>query len=178
MAYTVLPATDNVTFYDAARDQYIQNGIAAAATTADSRMFAGAKGTRSTVQAVPNNTLTAIVFSGTEFQVTGTWWEGVINPSRITVPAEAAGKVLMIIGGYDWVPNATGVRSIALRKNGTATLIEDVRTSSSAHVGLCAMTTSIAVQGDYYELVAYQNTGGSLNTQVSGFASTLSVTAL
>lgn len=35
MAYTKLPVTNGVTEYDAARDQYIQDGIVAAAATAD-----------------------------------------------------------------------------------------------------------------------------------------------
>jgi hypothetical protein len=45
MTYTVLPAMNDVTPYDAARDQHIQAGIAAAAATADSAATAAASAT-------------------------------------------------------------------------------------------------------------------------------------
>lgn len=84
------------------------------------------------------------------------------NNSRMT--CKTAGKY-DIKGHMAFAANATGLREIAIRLNGTTLIALDNRISVSASrvTGLTIATTYDLVVNDYVELIAFQDSGGALN---------------
>ena len=156
----------------ASLDQLVADPIFVAATARPG--VQGAKVVRTTGQSLPNGVSTPIQFTASSFEYRGDWWD-IATPTRITVPPEAGGTVVVLTVAVDFVSNASGVRSVSIRKNGATLLLEDVRGAIGAHMGFSEVATDMPVAGDYYELVCYQNIGGALFTQVGAFPTSLSV---
>ncbi len=123
---------------------------------------------RTAAQSIPNSALTAIQFTATDVRDTDGYHSTATNPERITVPAGLGG--LYSIGAVvPYVGNATGARVVRLRINGATTVASvDVptnagTTSTSVHV---SVLWPLAV-GDYVEVLAFQSSGGALNTQTA-----------
>lgn len=116
------------------------------------------------VQSINNATFTAVAFAvGDEIYDTENWHTST-NNTRVTL--DTAGKYL-INGSIEFVANAAGIRSAALRINGsTGTYIAS---QSSASLGsILATTVNVTMTidlaaNDYIELIAYQTSGGALN---------------
>ena len=139
--------------------------------------FCGAKATRTTVQSYTNNANTVASFTGTEFDAGG-WYTGG-NPTRLTVPVAADGRTILLLGSLDFVGNANGVRSCYIIKNNTDKATEQVFTPpGTSHAGFSIAATAVAVAGDYYELAGYQSSGGSLNSAVNQFITSMSIVVL
>ena len=88
-------------------------------------------------------------------------WEGVTNPSRITV--NRAGWFWANCA-IEFAASATGDRTIGFRKNGIASLIGG-QTNKSATLAQ-EMTTAVLISliaGDYLEVWVNQTSGGALN---------------
>ena len=93
------------------------------------------------------------------------------QPTRMTAPV--AGRYL-ITASVRWDSNANGRRALALELNGTAAQI--ARSNVSAYLqGGAAFNPEQTVQtiyklnaGDYVEVWAYQDSGGSLDLQYTG----------
>lgn len=120
---------------------------------------------RDTNFSVPNSSVTAVEFD----KVTYDGFTGftVSSPTRITVPA--AVQVVRIIANISFASNSTGIRSIELFKNGVE--VPGGRVSTSAVNGLftALKVTSdplLVAPGDYFEVKAFQNSGGALNADV------------
>ena len=84
------------------------------------------------------------------------------NPTRFTIPTGLGGKYLCTFS-IIWAVNTTGVRAIAIQKNGS-----DVRRfpqipAAAAYIGNNGSAVIECVAGDYIELFPYQNTGGNLD---------------
>jgi hypothetical protein len=117
-------------------------------------------------QAIPNNTFTALNF-GSERWDSAAMHDTVTNNSRITC---------RVAGEYDigasvhFAANATGNRFVLLRLNGVTSIGADgspnFGASQTAYLNT-ATRYRLAV-GDYIEVVVYQDSGGSLNTAVTG----------
>ena len=116
---------------------------------------------------INNNTDTILTFSG-ELYDTDAMHSTSTNTSRITIPA---GK-----GGYYefrwsmvWDNNTTNNRRIRLLKNGSGYEFGPILTIRG--VGLTGLSNSSVVStvaGDYWELQAFQDSGGALNVGVGG----------
>lgn len=132
--------------------------------------FAGSRIYRATAQSIPTATLTAIAFSTESFDAEDMWIAG--SPTRLTVPATRAGKWL-IVGGVSYVGSLTGLREARIAKNGTDQVINRRTTLAAAGESSFVQATALveAAAGNYFELFAYQDSGGALNT-VGGFATT------
>lgn len=122
----------------------------------------GARVQRAATQSIANNTFTAVTF-GTEEYDSGSYHDTSTNTSRLTVPV--AGKYL-ITGSIEYAANATGVRAAGIRMDGS-TYIASQSTASLGSV--LATTVNVSVVRDlaanaYVELMAYQTSGGALNT--------------
>lgn len=85
------------------------------------------------------------------------------NTSRLTAPA--AGKYLLT-GNAVFASNGTGIRIMAIRKNGTGTdlAVTVLPAVSGGATTVLDVTTVLALSvNDYVELFVWQNSGGSLN---------------
>lgn len=91
------------------------------------------------------------------------------NTSRITFAR--AGRYL--IGAHAWyAPNATGIRALFLRLNGSTRIAEEQRPASGTAGPRINVVTMYEVSAtNYVEAIGYQNSGGNLNIDTFGNAS-------
>lgn len=87
------------------------------------------------------------------------------NTERITFTT--AGKYL-VTGHVVWAANATGVRSIHIRANGTTPLASHEQAAHSGENSMSISTVYSFAAGDYVELRVNQTSGGALNVLVGG----------
>lgn len=112
---------------------------------------------------ITNATLTALTFN-TERYDTHAFHSTSVNTSRLTVPA--AGRYFAG-GNVIFASNATGIRQVYIRLNGTTYIAQiGVDAVSTDATVLDIETVWLCAAGDYVELVVYQSSGGSLNVEV------------
>lgn len=109
---------------------------------------------------VPNNAWTALPFNSQHY-IAGVSHSVSVNNSRITI--DVSGQY--VIGGcVAFAPHATGQRGVGIRRNGNDFLA--IALCDRASVGetfLNASTVVSLTQGEFLEMVAFQNSGGALN---------------
>lgn len=118
----------------------------------------------STTQSVTDSTWTALDLDSEIFD-NGALHSTVSNKSRVTIPT-GQGGVYAITAQAGFALNATGIRELAIRYNGSSRLWSV--TQAGHATGANPQTLQVhayheAVAGDYYEVVAYQTSGGALN---------------
>jgi hypothetical protein len=124
--------------------------------------FQGVSMTKNAVQSIPNATWTAITFQVEEFD-TDAFHSTSSNTSRITIPTGLAGKYLLT-GSVVWEVNTTGIRAIAIYKNGAS--VKDVFLNLPSTTFGTIQGFSIVVDAsvsDYIELFTYQSCGTAMN---------------
>ena len=122
----------------------------------------GARFQRTTTQSIANNSFVAIT-SGSEEYDTASYHDNSTNTSRMTIPR--TGKYL-ITASIEYAANATGVRAIGIRLDGS-TYIASQSTASLGAVLATTVSTSVVYNlsaSAYVEMMAYQTSGGALNT--------------
>lgn len=117
--------------------------------------------TKSAAQSLSNDTVTVLSFD-TEQHDTEDNHDTIINNSRITI--KLPGKYLFT-GGARFDTNSVGTRIIFLRKNGTTPIIRSAMVSAGATQNTAPFIAAVfnLLVGDYVELLAYQDSTGSLN---------------
>lgn len=129
--------------------------------------------TQSSLQNIPDSTLTAITYDATTLDTDG-GHSNVTNNSRYT--AQVAGWYLMI-GTVMWAPNGTGNRLTQLYKNG-------VQFNPGQQMPAAGSTNNATVQasalvflavGDYIQTFGYQTSGSTLGTGLVGVGSSMQV---
>lgn len=92
----------------------------------------------------------------------------VTNPSRIT--AQTAGRY-DITATVLFAPNATGGRTLAYRVNGGSDIeiASHPVTSATVNSTLSGLVKLVLSVGDYVEIRAWHNSGGSLNVTLQSF---------
>ncbi len=133
---------------------------AAAAAT-----FVGCSLYKSAVQSIANDSSTTITWDLENYN-TDSLHSTVTNTSRITIPSGKNGKWLFT-GCMAFASNGTKVRRANLTVNGTTSYAPiaqqaTVATDGDSTHGTFAWPLNL-VAGDYVEMSAYQNSGGSLN---------------
>ena len=119
------------------------------------------------VQSLPSGTATPVVFTVADVDTAGGWHESVL--SRWVAPVSGHYR---ISGGVSFAPAAGGVRTVQFQVSGTevpgsGTL--DVGSAAGGGNRLGSRTLSVFMTaGQYLEITALQNTGGPINTAVSG----------
>lgn len=123
------------------------------------------------VQSIPNATLTTLTFdtapvNSVDMVEGGTAMWVVGSPSRVTM--KEAGRV-RVTGQVCFAANGTGLRQLNLMMNGAN--VKGGGRASALNIGAAAIqNVNIAsgiidvVAGDYFELQAFQDSGGALNT--------------
>lgn len=155
---TALVAGSNITITVSDVGDTITIASSASAATA-----VGARAYRSSTQTITTATATVVLFNAEEYD-TNTIHDTSSNTGRFTVPTGKGGKWLFA-GNVSWEPNATGQRQCYWKLNGTT-----VQKGESGLVNLSASTIlqnaptvvlSLS-QGDYVEMIVYQDSGGDL----------------
>ena len=87
----------------------------------------------------------------------------------ITAPVEM-GRYEVTISGYYrinanilWDSNSTGVRQLEMKKNGTSTQIDSKNATTGNTTSNNINTTIFMTSGNYFDLYAYQTSGGNLS---------------
>lgn len=146
------------------------------ATAASGSTFSGAKVYKTTTQSISNATATAVTFDAETFDVDG-YHSTVSNTSRMTVPSGKAGYFLLT-SNLRYANNSTGGRSIDFYKNGTRIAGTYQPTVSGSSVAYSASTVINGTVGDYFEVYAYQESGGALNINSDADTSLFTITFL
>ncbi len=91
----------------------------------------------------------------------GTFYDtgGMVGASRITVPNDG---YYLIQGHTSFPSNATAMRLISLRQNGTEIAATSANAVNGTNTILEASATVWATAGQYFEIWGYQNSGGNL----------------
>lgn len=108
-----------------------------------------------------NITLTPVPFDAETFDPRS-WHDNSSNTTRIT--PDRAGKI-RLSGAILWAAHATGHRYASIYKNGASELAVFQCANAGGSDGVTAMVTTLdSCNGstDYFELLAYQNSGGAL----------------
>lgn len=109
---------------------------------------------------------TALLFDS-ETDDVGNLHDTSISTSHVTIPAVNYRGVWIFIGQASFAANATGVRHLFINKNavalpGSATLRTVVSAASTEIMNSLGYAVDPA-PGDYFELMAFQTSGGNLN---------------
>ncbi len=103
----------------------------------------------------------------------GDYWSSGAN-QRHTVPAVSGSRmpydgVHVVNAGIVWAANATGVRELSLRLNGSNILTKQTLNNlgASITVGINVTWVGVLNGGDYVEAIAYQTSGGNLSQNAS-----------
>lgn len=122
--------------------------------------FVGCKIYRSSTQTLTTNTHTVITFDSEDFD-TDTMHSTVTNTSRITVPSTG---YYAAVGVVPFAKNGTGGRAAYIYLNGSfAGSGVNQAPNSSTSAQLVVSGLFYATSGQYFELDAYQNSGGDLS---------------
>lgn len=119
---------------------------------------------RSTAQSIPNNSYTALSFSGEIDSNLSMWSSG--SPTRLTPPPWA--KFTRLVATAIFSANANGPRAIRLQKNGAAipylATVSQAVSASGIETGVSITSRWIPVSpGDYFEVAVFQGSGSVLN---------------
>jgi hypothetical protein len=110
----------------------------------------------------------AIPFGLERFDVGGCH-STVSNTSRLTVPSGEAGTYV-IGGGCTWAASGVGVRQLRLIVNGSTEIaLQRLASETDTTPAFTISGYYDLVAGDYVELQAFQNSGGSLDITASHF---------
>jgi hypothetical protein len=108
---------------------------------------------------IPNGTAPILTFNSERYDSNGLHSTSV-NTSRLTAPSAG----IYIIGAATaFAANATGMRSIAIRINGTTFIAGNTTPAASGEQSMIVVSAWSMAIGDYAETTAYQNSGGALN---------------
>jgi hypothetical protein len=172
-----MPKTYNTIPTVSTGDVYTATAHNAIGTTINSmRVPPSCKARRTSVQTIANASATAIQFDASDSFDTDTMHDTVTSNTRITVNTSG---IYIVTGQIYFATSATGsYRVISIAKNGTELASANFGAGTDKR---CTLTyiDAAANATDYYELLAYQDSGGNLNTQtVHGVTSELSATWL
>lgn len=127
------------------------------------------KAVRTTAQSVNTATITAIAFTAADEFDTDSMHDTVTNNTRITVNTVG---LYIVTGCINLTPNATGAyRTAMIRKNGSTELAYQNMGSGPGTGQTRINVTTIdfaSAATDYYELCAYHESGGPLDTVNAG----------
>lgn len=125
----------------------------------------GARVYHDTAQSIPTGTATALAFNSTRWD-TDDIHDPVTNNSRLT--CKTAGKYLIAAAAAFVTEITTGLRSIAIKLNGTTNiiLVSWNRNQNGPTRMDCATIWDMSV-GDYVEVIVEQTWGGDLNIEAN-----------
>lgn len=133
------------------------------AAPASGATFVGCILDNTTDISISSSTSTLLTYD-TETADTNAFHSTTSNTGRITIPSGYAGKYFFIGSIESSVYNLStnsGLTSVALRKNGSSIANAFQGNLAGFNTKVCVSWVDVASVGDYYELYAYQNSGGT-----------------
>jgi hypothetical protein len=134
--------------------------------------FRGALVKKTAAQSIANASNVGLSFDADVYD-TDTIHDTVTNNSRLTVPAGV--RLIRLVAGVEFAANATGVRVLWFRKNGSnfdAGFAQTVPGHATLQSWAIVVSPVLNVAaGDYFEAFVYQNSGAALNTNATAFTS-------
>jgi hypothetical protein len=122
--------------------------------------FAGASVYKSAAQSIANDTLTTVTWNSEDFD-TNDFHSTSTNTGRFTIPV--AGKYLInAMIGWDTTAN-TNTKTVTMRKNGADLFKSNGLGSNKDYQSQSLQYIASAAVNDYFEILVYQTSGGSLN---------------
>lgn len=116
---------------------------------------------RSTAQSCSSGVQTTISFDTEMYDLRNMWSSGA--PTRLTVPS-GMGGIYYIGGQLEFDPNGVGSRQALLLVNGAVVARQAGDNAGSGLPSRYNVSRDVALNaGDYVELAAFQNSGGTLN---------------
>ena len=151
-------------------DSTATNGVKWAAVPSSSPAFVGVSLSQTSAPTLSNNTDTILLFDTEVFDTDG-FHSTTTDTGNITIPAGKAGYLITAAGQF--AANSTGRRQINLnfQPGGTKATAEVSATTSAVPTATISFVKDMAV-GDYVRLIAWQNSGGSLNMESITFQAT------
>ena len=171
MATTIAAAGDLI--YGTANDAYTRLAIGStsnvltvaggvptwAAPAGGGSTFAGVSLYQSSGQSVSNSTDTTLNWNSEDYD-TDSFHDNSTNTSRITIPSGKAGYYLFTLS-LRYTSGNTGERVVKLKKNGSDYNIVVLQAGSEKPSNILSIQANAAVT-DYFEIIVFQNNGGSL----------------
>lgn len=112
-------------------------------------------------QSIANATGPHVLSFNTEDWDTSSMHSTVSNTSRLVAPQDG---LYTIEGAAMWPGNATGIRALYIRVNGTTTVAQSAHGAAATYAAVTVVTATYRLQAaDYVELLAFQSSGGALN---------------
>lgn len=153
-------------------DRPIFNGVFVTATIFDGNSLATTTNSAATIGSliyaasvsIPNNAGTLVNMNTVLYQHNS----GFSQLGGAKIPSNSGYRTARVCVGASWAANATGERWLFIRKNGSATYPGQVSVRGPAQATALALDQNMCsgplpvVEGDYFDLVAYQNSGGAL----------------
>jgi len=157
-------------------DSTASTGIKWAAAAGGST-FVGASVYKTSSQSIASGSYVVLNYGSENFD-TDAFHDTSTNNSRLTVPSGKAGKY-SIQAVVSFANSAVGDRRIGFFKNGSGLIFPSVVPPITADITILNGTTIVDLSvGDYMEVVAFQNTGGSLNINSGTAESQFSISYL
>jgi hypothetical protein len=135
-----------------------------------SSTFAGCRVLLTAAQSISNSTDTSIAFTSETYDTDG-YHSTTTNTSRMTIPAGKAGYY-QLSSSVTYKPNGTGIRATDFFKNGVRAQYSEIKPQSSGDQSVSQTTILYGAEGDYFEVVVFQNSGGALDIYSPGAAAT------
>lgn len=134
--------------------------LGGAGQTIDERGVPAVGAYPSAPQSVPSGTYTSLALDLEYFDT-----DSIHDPAANTRLTAKTPGLYLITAQATFVQNATGIRDLAVKQNGSSTIAEvDQVVSSGSNGSVLQLSTIVKLAaGDYVELQAYQNSGVSLN---------------
>ena len=115
---------------------------------------------RTASQSIPNGGA-AVSWTSEIYDTANMWAVG--QPTRLIAPV--AGTYRMSFGAQ-FAISAVGVRVLYVIRNGLIKAALPIGPTGAWYAGGCVVTDDVMAAGDYFECMAYQNTGGALNLDI------------
>lgn len=116
-------------------------------------------------QSIPDSTATAVAFDSERYD-SGSLHDNVTNNSRMTAPASGSIGIFAVTASVHFAANATGVRTVTLRRNGTTDVASETQQALSGVPTTINLSTLVSLSGNgtsYLEVIVTQNSGGALD---------------
>ena len=140
----------------------VASGVPSWATPASGSTFVGVSVYGGTLS-IPNNTSTAVVFNGENFD-TSSFHDNATNNTRITIPSGKTGYYQVNLASGTFDISSTGTFYFIIKKNGSDIMETPAnKFFSGAYMGQGYAWIFYLTAADYIELYAYQSSGGALN---------------
>jgi hypothetical protein len=128
------------------------------------RDYQGCLITRDAAQTIATTTVDVLLEFNEELHDTDGFHDNSVNPERIAIPTGFAGTY-WVYASVQWESNATGVRFIIIRVNGTDRISHTHLTLTGGSLTQHTGAALVLAEDDYVDLNVYQASGGNLDIE-------------